>query len=126
MFVRVNVLTRVTSRPWWNARSRCRRSALCIQQRRHPAPNTAAPDQEESTFDRVLSVDLKGVILCLRYQIRAGGCAIVNTASIAGVIADPVMAPYVAAKHGVIGRPPTTRGRASGSTRWRRDWSSHR
>ncbi|MGH7502576.1 MAG: SDR family NAD(P)-dependent oxidoreductase [Longimicrobiales bacterium] len=67
---------------------------------------------------------------CLKYQIRhmlrAGGGAIVNTASIAGVIADPAMAPYVAAKHGVIGRPSTTRRRASGSTRWRQDWSSHR
>jgi NAD(P)-dependent dehydrogenase (short-subunit alcohol dehydrogenase family) len=52
-------------------------------------------------------VDLKGVFLCLKAQIRhmlgAGGGAIVNTASIAGVIADPGMAPYVAAKHGVIG-----------------------
>jgi NAD(P)-dependent dehydrogenase (short-subunit alcohol dehydrogenase family) len=32
-----------------------------------------------------------------------GGGAIVNTASIAGIIADPGMAPYVAAKHGVVG-----------------------
>lgn len=56
---------------------------------------------------RVIAVDLKGVFLCLRAQIQhmlsADGGAIVNTASIAGVIADPGMAPYVAAKHGVIG-----------------------
>ena len=36
-------------------------------------------------------------------MLEAGGGAIVNTASIAGLVADPGMAPYVAAKHGVIG-----------------------
>jgi NAD(P)-dependent dehydrogenase (short-subunit alcohol dehydrogenase family) len=36
-------------------------------------------------------------------MVRAGGGAIVNTASIAGLIADPGMSPYVAAKHAVIG-----------------------
>jgi NAD(P)-dependent dehydrogenase (short-subunit alcohol dehydrogenase family) len=64
-------------------------------------------EQEESTFDEVIAVDLKGAFLCLKYEIRhmlgAGGGAIDNTASIAGVIANPKMAPYVAAKLGVIG-----------------------
>ena len=64
-------------------------------------------DQTESDWDRTIAVDLKGVFLALKYEIAhmvtAGGGAIVNTASIAGVIADPGMAPYVAAKHGVIG-----------------------
>jgi NAD(P)-dependent dehydrogenase (short-subunit alcohol dehydrogenase family) len=36
-------------------------------------------------------------------MLAAGGGAIVNTASIAGLVADPGMAAYVAAKHGVIG-----------------------
>jgi NAD(P)-dependent dehydrogenase (short-subunit alcohol dehydrogenase family) len=36
-------------------------------------------------------------------MLKAGGGAIVNTASVAGVIGDPGMSPYVAAKHGVIG-----------------------
>jgi NAD(P)-dependent dehydrogenase (short-subunit alcohol dehydrogenase family) len=70
-------------------------------------PTAPLVEQEEATFDRVIAIDLKGVFLCLKYQIRhmagAGGGAIVNTASIAGVIADPGMAPYVAAKHAVIG-----------------------
>lgn len=70
-------------------------------------PTRPLAEQEESDFDKVIAVDLKGVYLCLKYQIAhmlgAGGGAIVNTASIAGVIADPGMAPYVAAKHGVIG-----------------------
>jgi len=64
-------------------------------------------DVEESAFDRVLSVDLKGVFFSMKYEIQhmleAGGGAIVNTASIAGMIAEPGISPYIAAKHGVIG-----------------------
>lgn len=70
-------------------------------------PTAALAQQEDDVFDRVIAVDLRGVFLCLKHEIRhmlgAGGGAIVNTASIAGLIADPGMAPYVAAKHGVIG-----------------------
>jgi NAD(P)-dependent dehydrogenase (short-subunit alcohol dehydrogenase family) len=62
---------------------------------------------EESSFDEVIAVDLKGVFLCMKYEIqhmlRAGGGIIVNNASIAGLIADPGISPYVAAKHAVIG-----------------------
>lgn len=39
----------------------------------------------------------------LSYFLTKGKGTIVNTASIAGIIADPGMAPYVAAKHGVVG-----------------------
>ena len=64
-------------------------------------------DQTEEDIDRTLDIDLKGVFLCLKYEIEAmlktGGGAIINTASVAGLIADPDMAPYVAAKHGVVG-----------------------
>ncbi|VWB70376.1 MULTISPECIES: SDR family NAD(P)-dependent oxidoreductase [Burkholderia] len=71
-------------------------------------PRTAPfADMTEEDFDRVIAVDLKGVFLCVKHEIEAmlktGGGAIVNTASVAGVIADPGMAPYAAAKHGVIG-----------------------
>jgi NAD(P)-dependent dehydrogenase (short-subunit alcohol dehydrogenase family) len=69
-----------------------------------PAPLV---DQTEPDWDKVIAVDLKGVFLSLKYEIahmaEHGGGAIVNTASIAGLIGDPDMAPYVAAKHGVIG-----------------------
>jgi NAD(P)-dependent dehydrogenase (short-subunit alcohol dehydrogenase family) len=62
---------------------------------------------EEASFDEVTAVDLKGVFLCMKYEIlymlKAGGGVIVNNASIAGMIADPGIAPYVAAKHAVIG-----------------------
>lgn len=64
-------------------------------------------DVEEAEFDHVVAVDLKGVFLSMKYEIqymqRAGGGAIVNNASIAGMIADPGISAYVAAKHAVIG-----------------------
>ena len=71
----------------------------------------AIADTEEGRFDHTIAVDLKGVFLCLKYEIRqmlqSGGGAIVNNASIAGMIADPGIGPYVAAKHGVIGLTKT-------------------
>lgn len=61
----------------------------------------------EADLDRVLAVDLKGVFFCMQAQIRhflgTGSGVIVNTASVAGIVADPNMASYVAAKHGVVG-----------------------
>ena len=70
-------------------------------------PTLPLADQEDEVYDRVMAIDVRGVFLCLKHEVRhmlaAGGGAIVNTASIAGVIADPGMAPYVAAKHAVIG-----------------------
>lgn len=64
-------------------------------------------DVEEAVFDHVVAVDLKGVFLSMKYEIqhmvKAGGGAIVNNASIAGMIAEPGISPYVAAKHAVIG-----------------------
>jgi NAD(P)-dependent dehydrogenase (short-subunit alcohol dehydrogenase family) len=64
-------------------------------------------DVDEAAFDQVVAVDLKGVFLAMKYEIQymlgAGGGAIVNNASIAGMIADPGISAYVAAKHAVIG-----------------------
>lgn len=58
-------------------------------------------------WSRAIRVDLTGVFLCLKHEIRAmirtGGGAIVNTASALGMVALPAAAEYVAAKHGVIG-----------------------
>lgn len=70
-------------------------------------PTTLLAETEEKIFDATIAVDLKGIFLSMKYEIaymlEAGGGAIVNTASVAGLIADAGMAPYVAAKHGVIG-----------------------
>lgn len=70
-------------------------------------PTAPLAEQSEEDYDRVLNVDVKGVFLAMKYEIQAmlktGGGAIVNTASVAGVVADPGMSPYVAAKHAVVG-----------------------
>lgn len=64
-------------------------------------------DIEEKVFDSVMAVDVKGVFLAVKYELKHmaanGGGTIVNTASVAGLIADPDMAPYVTAKHAVTG-----------------------
>lgn len=64
-------------------------------------------DIAEHEFDRVMSVDAKGVWLCLKYEIahmkRRGGGVIVNAASVAGLVGTPQAAAYVAAKHAVVG-----------------------
>lgn len=64
-------------------------------------------DVTEEEYDRVLGVNLKGVFLGMRAQIPAmverGGGAIVNVASVAGLQAVPLISPYTASKHGIIG-----------------------
>jgi NAD(P)-dependent dehydrogenase (short-subunit alcohol dehydrogenase family) len=65
----------------------------------------------EEAFDRMIAVNLKGVWLCMRYELpqmqAQGGGAIVNTASIAGLAGLPTSSAYVAAKHGVVGLTKT-------------------
>jgi NAD(P)-dependent dehydrogenase (short-subunit alcohol dehydrogenase family) len=67
----------------------------------------AAADYPEETFDRVIAINLKGVWLCMKHEVpqmlSQGGGAIVNTASIMGLVASPTNAAYAASKHGVIG-----------------------
>ena len=64
-------------------------------------------DCEEATFDRIMGVNVKGVWLCMKYQIAQmltqGGGAIVNTASVAGLVGAPKMSAYSASKHAVMG-----------------------
>ncbi len=64
-------------------------------------------DGDEALFDKIVAINLKGVWLCLRTEVRQmltqGSGAIVNTASIAAMAAAPNMAAYSASKHGVIG-----------------------
>ena len=64
-------------------------------------------DTEEADWERVLAVNLKGVWLGMKHQIPAmlehGGGSIVNTASLAGLMAVPTLAAYIASKHGVVG-----------------------
>jgi NAD(P)-dependent dehydrogenase (short-subunit alcohol dehydrogenase family) len=69
-------------------------------------------DCAEDVFDRTMAVNVKGVWLCMRAQIRqmlaqGGGGAIVNTASVAGLRGAPSMAAYSASKHAVVGLTKT-------------------
>jgi NAD(P)-dependent dehydrogenase (short-subunit alcohol dehydrogenase family) len=64
-------------------------------------------DQTEEEFDRIMSVDVKGVWLGMKHGvpaiIRSGGGAVVNASSLAGLKGVPMQAIYCAAKHAVAG-----------------------
>ncbi|RJP21419.1 MAG: glucose 1-dehydrogenase [Deltaproteobacteria bacterium] len=74
---------------------------------------TPLPEYTEEMWERSIAVNLKGVWLCMKYEIprmlETGGGAIVNTSSIAGLVAFPGHYGYVASKSGVNG---ITRGAA--------------
>ena len=64
--------------------------------------------QSEEDWDRTIDINLKGVWLCLKYEIRqmlkqGDGGAIVNMSSITGLSGSAGAAAYSASKHGVIG-----------------------
>jgi NAD(P)-dependent dehydrogenase (short-subunit alcohol dehydrogenase family) len=65
-------------------------------------------ESSERNFDRLMAINVKGVWLCLKYEIRQmlkqdGGGAIVNAASVAGLSGFPALSLYVASKHAVVG-----------------------
>jgi NAD(P)-dependent dehydrogenase (short-subunit alcohol dehydrogenase family) len=66
---------------------------------------TPLAELDPAEFTRTLEVNLAGVFLCLRAELRqlAPGGAIVNMSSSAGLSGAPGMSAYSAAKHGVIG-----------------------
>jgi NAD(P)-dependent dehydrogenase (short-subunit alcohol dehydrogenase family) len=68
-------------------------------------------DCPEADWHRVLAVNLTGVWLCLKHELRVmaeqGGGAIVNTASVAGLKGAAGASAYVASKHGVVGLTKT-------------------
>jgi NAD(P)-dependent dehydrogenase (short-subunit alcohol dehydrogenase family) len=64
-------------------------------------------EQTETNYDAVMDINVKGVWLSMKYEIprilERGGGAIVNCASVAGLIGFPGIGIYVASKHAVIG-----------------------
>jgi NAD(P)-dependent dehydrogenase (short-subunit alcohol dehydrogenase family) len=68
-------------------------------------------DASEENWIRVIDINLKGVWLCLKYEIAQmrtqGGGTIVNTSSAAGLCGVPTCGAYVASKHGVLGLTKT-------------------
>jgi len=71
-------------------------------------------DYDEAMFDQVIGVNVKGVFLGLRHVLpellKQKSGAVVNTASVAGLVATPGMPAYVASKHAVIGLTKTAAG----------------
>jgi NAD(P)-dependent dehydrogenase (short-subunit alcohol dehydrogenase family) len=68
-------------------------------------------ESDEASFDRLMNVNVKGVWLCMKHEIRQmlkqGGGAIVNTASVAGLVGAPLQPIYAASKHAVVGLTKT-------------------
>ncbi|MDS0293832.1 glucose 1-dehydrogenase [Halogeometricum luteum] len=64
-------------------------------------------EQTLENWDRVIDVNLRGVFLGMKHEIprirERGGGAIVNTASVAGLVGAAGLSPYYASKHGVVG-----------------------
>jgi NAD(P)-dependent dehydrogenase (short-subunit alcohol dehydrogenase family) len=64
-------------------------------------------EQSLEDFDKVMSVNARGVFLCMKYEIQQmltqGSGAIVNNSSTNGFVALPGISPYVASKHAVMG-----------------------
>jgi len=68
-------------------------------------------EASEAQWDTIMGINLKGTWLCMKAEIppmrEQGGGAIVNVASVAGMIGFPGLGPYVATKHGMIGLSKT-------------------
>jgi len=71
----------------------------------------ATADCAEEDWDRTIEVNLKGVWLCMKHEIRQmlsqRGGVIVNTASTAGLVGSKGAAAYAAASHGIVGLTKT-------------------
>lgn len=69
--------------------------------------SAAITDVTDDQWARTIAINLTGVLLCMRHEIPAmrasGGGAIVNNASIAGLVGFPLAGAYAASKHGVVG-----------------------
>jgi NAD(P)-dependent dehydrogenase (short-subunit alcohol dehydrogenase family) len=80
---------------------------------------THTAEYDEAVFDQVIGVNVKGVFLGLRHvlpvMLRQKAGAVVNTASVAGLVATPGMPAYVASKHAVIGLTKTAAGEVARS-----------
>lgn len=70
-------------------------------------PSKAIEDTREEDWNKVIAVNLTGIWLCVRAQVRhmrpRGRGVIVNTASAAALVGAPGTTPYTASKHGILG-----------------------
>ena len=69
--------------------------------------SVGANEYDDATWARSIDINLTGVMLCMREEadvmLRNGGGAIVNTASINGLVGNGALPAYTASKHGVVG-----------------------
>jgi NAD(P)-dependent dehydrogenase (short-subunit alcohol dehydrogenase family) len=76
----------------------------------NPVPETL-DEADEEMWDRIIAVNLKGIFLCMKHElrqmVRQGRGVIVNMASLAGILAEPGCYAYVASKHGIMGLTKT-------------------
>ena len=98
--------------PKWKRCSPKRSSIMDESTARTIMPASKAPARERRRWrkrirDRTIAINLKGVWLCMKCEIRQmlrnGGGAIVNTASIAGQVGLSRFSAYSASKHGIVG-----------------------
>jgi NAD(P)-dependent dehydrogenase (short-subunit alcohol dehydrogenase family) len=68
--------------------------------------NSKLADVDEAMFDRIIAVNMKGVFLCMKYElpvmVAQGKGAIVNTSSVCAARILPNCAAYTASKFGVV------------------------
>ena len=71
------------------------------------SPMARLPDVSVAEFDRMMAINARGVFLGLKFQLplmaEAGGGAILNTASAAGILGAGHLSAYAASKHAVVG-----------------------
>ena len=71
------------------------------------SPQLSTADLPEEDWDRLININLKGIWLCMKYEIpqmlKQGKGTIVNTASTAGLVGLERRPAYTASKHGVVG-----------------------
>ncbi|MEC5424810.1 SDR family NAD(P)-dependent oxidoreductase [Virgibacillus sp. C22-A2] len=64
-------------------------------------------DQKMEDFDQVMSVNVRGTYLGLKYVLpimtKQGDGSVINTSSVAGLNGSPGVSPYIASKHAVVG-----------------------
>ncbi|MBD2775992.1 SDR family oxidoreductase [Iningainema tapete] len=69
--------------------------------------NAPLHEQSVENFDRLIAINLRGVFLCMKYEIiqmlAQGGGVIVNNSSTGGLVGYPSIGPYIASKHAVMG-----------------------
>ncbi len=71
------------------------------------APMKPLHEQLIEDFDKLMSINVRGLFLCMKYEIQQmlsqGSGVIVNNSSMGGLIAFPGLSPYHASKHAVMG-----------------------